>query len=171
MGVMKRLVPDEVPEEHRSRVDYENQWTDKSPSGKSRAWVNIRCDVCGQVKPTSINDVRNFVRGQRKSKFPGTHRSCRYSGRIITNQGYVWIYFKDHPNAYDGKYVPEHILNMEAHLKRYIDSSVESVHHIDGDRQNNSIENLQLRKRYHGKGQAWKCQSCGSHDIVAVELD
>lgn len=177
MGVMKPLVPEEVPEQYRDLIDYSNQWTDKSASGKTRAWINARCLGCDEYRPVSINQIRNFLRGQRISRhgnasktFPSSHRQCFYSGRVVTQHGYVWIYSKDHPRAYEGKYVPEHILVMEGHLGRYLNPDEESVHHIDGDRANNSLDNLQLRKKFHGKGQKWECRTCGGHDIVAVEL-
>lgn len=73
------------------------------------------------------------------------------------------------PEGYTGRYYPEHRIIMGKHLGRRLMAS-ESVHHIDGDRLNNSIENLQLRQRDHGPGQRWQCQSCGSHDVEAVEL-
>ena len=46
----------------------------------------------------------------------------------------------------------------------------ESVHHIDSNRANNDISNLQLRTGNHGKGSAFRCAECGSHNIIAVKL-
>ena len=46
----------------------------------------------------------------------------------------------------------------------------ETVHHIDGDRGNNKLENLQLRQGRHGKGASFQCVDCGSHMVVAVPL-
>lgn len=64
-------------------------------------------------------------------------------GRKTTHQGYVHIYMPDHPSAYPDGYVAEHRFIMEQHLGRYIDSS-EYVHHINGDKADNRIENLEL---------------------------
>lgn len=169
----KFLTQEEVPEEYHDRIDWDRQHigTIIYPSRtKNYARVWVRCGVCGIQQGISVNDVRNWCRGQKKGQFPGTHRQCRYTGTTITQNGYVWIWKPDHPEAYQGKYVPEHILKMEEHLGRYLDRSVESVHHIDGDKLNNDIENLQLRKKFHGKGQAWECIDCGSHNIKAVKL-
>jgi hypothetical protein len=47
----------------------------------------------------------------------------------------------------------------------------ETVHHIDGNKQNNKIENLQLRAGHHGPGFVVKCGDCGSHNIVSLPLD
>lgn len=38
------------------------------------------------------------------------------------------------------------------------------------DRQDNRIENLQLRNGLHGKGTRLKCLACGSHNVEAVAL-
>ena len=63
--------------------------------------------------------------------------------RWVTNQGYVQIYWPDHPNAHkDGK-VLEHHAVMAEHLGRPLES-FENVHHKNGVRGDNSIANLEL---------------------------
>lgn len=69
-------------------------------------------------------------------------------GRVIDKDGYVLIFKPDHPfasKASKGRagYVREHRLVMEGVLGRYLDPS-EVVHHIDGNKQNNTPANLDI---------------------------
>jgi hypothetical protein len=71
-------------------------------------------------------------------------------GRKYHNSGYYIIRVPDnhpHPTAteHGAKYILEHRYVMEQHLGRYLDPQ-EVVHHKDGNKLNNAIENLQLFK-------------------------
>lgn len=73
----------------------------------------------------------------------GIEVTRRYAGRTKTKAGYIMIKRKDHPFA-DGKgYVREHRLVMEEHLGRYLTED-EEVHHINGIKDDNRLENLML---------------------------
>ena len=64
-------------------------------------------------------------------------------GRTIDARGYVLIKNIKHPNTKANGYVQEHRLVMENHLGRIL-KRLEQVHHINGDKTDNKIENLRV---------------------------
>ena len=91
--------------------------------------------------PTGIYDNSKrrgmFVKGQNcGEKHPGWK-----GGKTIGSNGYIFIYKPDHPFAQKIGYVSEHRLVMEKKLGRFL-KPFETVHHINGDKQDNRIENL-----------------------------
>lgn len=66
-------------------------------------------------------------------------------GTYVSKEGYVIEYAPDHPNAGSKGYVKQHRIIMEKHLGRYLDHN-EIVHHINGIKTDNRIENLMIMK-------------------------
>lgn len=93
--------------------------------------------------------INNDKRRLEQSEF-GKNRLAKHGeehpmwkGGIETNwAGYILEYCPVHPHAIGGK-VRQHRLVMEKHLGRYL-AKDEVVHHINGYRKDNRIENLQL---------------------------
>jgi hypothetical protein len=83
-----------------------------------------------------------------EKKYPnGRHgeQSGNWRGGIRQVGGYVRIYMPNHPNAVQGS-VFEHTLIAEKSIGRYIQSD-EIVHHINGKKNDNRPENLEVCKR------------------------
>lgn len=70
----------------------------------------------------------------------------------IRKDGYVFLSRRDHPNSMKNGHISEHILIMSNHLKRPLKKG-ESVHHKNGVRDDNRIENLELWNKSQPPGQ------------------
>lgn len=99
-----------------------------------------------------LNSQKNrFKKGHSFSDHPNVKETQFKKGGLPPNwnggrrivEGYVYILSKEHPNSGKKQLVAEHRLVMEKFIGRYL-TKKEVVHHIDGNRQNNSINNLML---------------------------
>lgn len=127
-------------------------------------WICEPCACgCGEVvycRPLSPAELRKrgpkrYIRGhQSKGKrLTPAHRAkaARHmedngrwrGGKFVDPDGYVLVKRWDHPYHRKGGYVLEHRLVMETQLGRYLESD-EIVHHINGNAQDNRVENLEL---------------------------
>lgn len=71
---------------------------------------------------------------------------------LKSKSGYVARYAPGHPNAGERGYISEHRYVMAEHLGRPL-LTTENIHHINGMRDDNRIENLELWSRSQPAGQ------------------
>lgn len=92
-----------------------------------------------------------------------------YSGGYRNYMGYHMVQVPDDSPFVEmrntNKYTPEHRLVLAEHLGRPL-TRAETVHHINGDKLDNHVENLELRQRNHGAGVRYRCSCCGSTNVV-----
>jgi hypothetical protein len=95
---------------------------------------------------------------------------CWKVEKIVSKGDYNYAVVKGHPKANKLGYILEHRVVMENHLGRLLNSD-EVVHHINHDRKDNRVENLEVmtakqHQLLHGKeiGRKYchlKCPECG----------
>lgn len=88
--------------------------------------------------PESIAKTKAAISGSKNYHWSG--------GKKKHSQGYILVYAPDHPCRDRNGFVLEHRLVMERHLGRILDES-EVVHHKNGVKSDNRLENLQVMSR------------------------
>lgn len=113
---------------------------------------DLTCRGCNKVFYAPAWDI---ARGRKYC----SHKCSEIgSGAYITSDGYVKVMQKSHPRADKGGFVYEHVLVMERHLGRKVKRG-EIVHHINHNRSDNTISNLQLldsQSTHFSLHQVWK---------------
>ncbi len=136
--------------------------------------VDFECPQCGRVLKLAPHETRRRKYCSSRCAGKAGGRKPRPGGtRFINGDGYVFIYVppEERPAGHENtRHQPEHRIVMSKMLGRWPESW-ETVHHINGNREDNRPENLQLRSGNHGKGRVLKCRCCGSSDIEYVELE
>jgi hypothetical protein len=135
--------------------------TGTSPSPEHREKLSLA--LRGKKKsPTHRANIASAKQREKNPRWTG--------GRRVDKLGYVYLWVgKEHPLSQKSGYVLEHRLVMSGVIGRPLTAD-ETVHHIDGNRENNQPDNLQLRKGRHGKGVSFMCGDCGSINVLALEL-
>ena len=123
---------------------------------------------CGEVAPIAerTSKKRGILAGYSQRYLTGHSsrgkfgiQSGRWKGGRLERQGYVLLHRPKHPLCNSRGYVREHRLVMESHLGRLLLPD-ETVHHKNGVKHDNRVENLELRQGPHGTG-ATHCWNCG----------
>lgn len=78
-----------------------------------------------------------------RTKKTVVERKKRVLKKTLNAAGYVLLMKKDHPNSMKCGRILEHVYVMSNHLERCLVKG-ENIHHINGDKSDNRLENLEL---------------------------
>lgn len=124
------------------------RWKSKNIKGEKHHLKGVKRD------PKLVKKLAEFLKGKKRSikiseaqrkrmAHKGINHPAWKGGKFKNSTKYTEIYAPEHPNCTKQGYMLEHRLLMEKHLNRYL-TKEEIVHHINEDRSDNRIENLQL---------------------------
>jgi HNH endonuclease len=126
----------------------------------------LTCEHCGKQVPRKRIISRGLSRGFNRGIRFCSHACANFARNLTPPKGYIhkrtgYRYFTV-AGSTRGKAIAEHTLVMEKKLGRKMTKN-ETVHHINGIRDDNRPENLELWASRHGRGQrvsdllpAWK---------------
>lgn len=128
-------------------------------------WLK-KLPIVWQKPPPKICSVENCKGKQHSNGFCGKHNArykrygdplkiCRAEpgkGRFINTQGYVDLFKPEHKNSKRGGYILEHRYVMSLALGRPLNDK-EYVHHKNGNKLDNRLENLELWATFQPPGQ------------------
>lgn len=122
-----------------------------------------------KINPKFRNNVlKSLKQAQERNFILGKGKSLNWKGgKTKTSEGYILIWKPKHLSIKDKKnqnYILEHRLVMEKYLGRYL-HPWEIVHHRNGIKDDNRIENLEIVQRNVHLGQI-KCPQCGFKFVI-----
>ena len=178
-GILRK---EEVPAAFQDCFDYTDQTMHEYLSeGRNRRAISRTCANCGTTEYVKVSTVRDGLKSgtftgmcqkcwttQPKTQSSGPQNKNWRGGKRITPKGYVMIRKPEHPKAQNG-YIQEHRYVIEQHLGRYL-LPKESVHHKNGSKQDNRLENLELWGSNHSSGQRYEDMTTFDLEAIIVEI-
>jgi hypothetical protein len=122
----------------------------KNTYGLKQSVIDVKCIKCGDIRTKTKNHIETQIKSGKFTslcfKCMSGVRNRTYCKPNITSHGYVIIRKNDIEQEYQHLYetgMSEHRFVVTKHLGRPL-SSDENVHHKNGNKQDNRLENLEL---------------------------
>lgn len=122
--------------------NYRNKNWLKSKYQKEKLSMHNIANLCGVTHSCVLRWMIKYSIPRRVPTNKGDENG-NYKDGTKLHSGYKLIKTKNHPQAQANGYMREHRLIMEKHLNRYLTAN-EHIHHKDGNKLNNNINNLEL---------------------------
>ena len=172
-------IPSKIEKQKNNYCGRSCQTGEHSPKWKGgRKKKEFTCINCGEIFFRAVykERIRRVKFCSRKCR-SGEFSSMWKGGRCKTPGGYMTILAPGHPHANNSGHVYEHIIIAERAYGGPLPKGA-CVHHLDGDKTNNSNKNLivcdyayhnLLHQRMRAKDEcgdpnALRCGYCGKHD-------
>lgn len=112
------------------------------PTGCNGQGITLKKYYCKCGRKISFHTA---LYGSKQCKFCAMKIASekKYPLKYTNTAGYVYIRVRNHPYTTKSGYILEHRFVMEKHLGRYLKQN-ELIHHINGIRNDNRIENLAI---------------------------
>ncbi len=171
-GGQKRL-PHETPQARRRQAEIRRRY--ESGEGLQEIGDDLGISfTTARIDLIRAGGQTKAMRGEVFEPRRGADNHQWKGGVHLNKEGYVMVWIgPDHPMAVmrpaRTSYVFEHRLAMAEEIGRPLLQG-ETVHHVNGDKTDNRIENLQLRSGSHVPGGHFRCLDCGSQNVQAQEL-
>lgn len=153
-------------------ADDSGQWWYVARNYRSRAYPRA-CAACRKIFHARRSDDTRFC--SKSCAQSGSYSRNWRGGRHVDRKGYVHVLVSsDDPIGATMRdrrgYVTEHRLVLARALGWPL-LRRETVHHLNGDRADNRLENLQLLHLAHGPGARFQCGDCGSLNVQAMDRE
>lgn len=145
------------------KIEKPVKYADLNQSRKNRNSNIDYCKLCakilysGENNPSKRQEVREKISQAHKGKGKNFIANDGFNSQIVfrkvDSNGYILVY-----DLIKDKYIQEHRYNYEQFLQRPL-KNYEQIHHIDGNKQNNKVSNLQL------------CDSISVHNHIHSNLE
>lgn len=132
-----------------------NYWFGKKNPEHSKRMIGENNPMYSKHRSTKVKEIlrkkaltkeRIKISMANLPKIQCGRTAFHWKGGRVKLRGYILIYKPDHPNAINKRYVFEHRLVIEKKIGRYLERW-EIVHHINGIKDDNRLENLELLPR------------------------